>query len=125
MSEGAAADDTPPLPSAAMVSIGPADNIYMMGILEPPRLAGLVGGLPGYDVLRLIGSGGMGMVFEARDVATEARVAIKLLRPELVQSSEAVHRFLIEAGHMHKLSHPHILPVTHVFSRIEGPYYVM
>ena len=50
-----------------------------------------------YQVERLLGRGGMGLVFEARHVAVGRRVAVKLLRPEFARSEEAIARFHREA----------------------------
>ncbi len=47
-----------------------------------------------YQLLRTIGEGGMGAVYEARHVQMDRRVAIKMLRPELVRDRGAVERFL-------------------------------
>ena len=52
-------------------------------------------------------------------------MAIKLLKPELAGDERAVHQFLVEARHMSRLDHPHILKVTEVCERPRGPYYVM
>jgi hypothetical protein len=74
-------------------------------------------------LLRLVGVGGMGLVYEARDRRTEARVGIKMLRPELAEAPEATHRFFREARHMRKLAHPRVLPVLEVGeSRRHGPF---
>jgi len=94
-------------------------------VLEPPARPGLLASLDRFEVLRLIGVGGMGVVVLARDPHTSERVAIKLLKPELVPEPQAVHRFLIEARHMQRFTHPSILRVREVSDRSEGPYFVM
>lgn len=65
---------------------------------------------PEYEVIREISSGGMGLVFVARDVGLDRRVAIKVLRPELA-TAQAAERFLREARLLARLSHPNIVPV--------------
>ena len=80
-----------------------------------------------FEVLDLIGEGGMALVLLARDPRRSdpaRRVAVKLLRPEFVAQPRAVHRFLVEARHVQRLAHPHILPVLEVSDRPEGPYFV-
>jgi serine/threonine-protein kinase len=74
-----------------------------------PRRGPLVGDK--YQLLRLLGSGGMGEVHEARNTWTGRRVAIKFLRPELTASTEAVARFTQEARAATAIAHPHIVEV--------------
>jgi serine/threonine-protein kinase len=81
---------------------------------------------PEYLLERELGSGGMGSVFLARDVALDCPVAIKAIRPEDA-SAAAVERFQSEAQTLAKLRHPHIVRV-HFCSIARGlgvPYYVM
>jgi serine/threonine protein kinase len=107
------------------VSTGAFDGLYLASVVDPPRHVGSAGSLGDFTLIRQIGAGGMGIVFEARHGVTGDRVAIKLLRPELAASPQAVHRFLVEAGHMKRLAHPHILPVSAIVERPHGPFYVM
>ena len=51
----------------------------------------------GYRVERLIGRGGMGVVYEAVQTSVKRRVALKVLRPELAEDPEFVERFRREA----------------------------
>ena len=62
-------------------AVPPDDEDIPMGLLEPPDQPGHLGKLGPYDVLRLIGRGGMGIVFLARDRALNRLVAIKVLAP--------------------------------------------
>jgi serine/threonine protein kinase len=78
-----------------------------------------------YQIVRLLGIGGMGMVFLAEEKATGQRVAIKALRPELAKVPAAAHRFWREAGHMRRLAHPHVLAILAVSEGGQGPYLVM
>jgi len=64
-----------------------------------------------YRVERLIGRGGMGAVYEARNTWTDRRVAVKLLHPELVKKREMVARFLTEARAASAIRHPNIVDV--------------
>jgi len=110
--------------SNAPVSIGAFDTFCWSGAVESPRTPTEIGHLEGWTLIRQIGSGGMGVVFESLDPVSGARVAIKLLRPDLANDPHAVRRFLVEARHMREMSHPHILPVTEVLERPGGPCYV-
>ena len=124
MSDGAASQ-AGPAQSAAPVSVGTHDSLFLSGALEPPRQPGGLASLDRFIIVRQLGVGGMGIVFEAVDPQTKSRYAIKMLRPELVAFPDAMKRFLTEAGHMHQLAHPRILRVTEVVDRPRGPYYVM
>jgi pimeloyl-ACP methyl ester carboxylesterase len=85
----------------------------------------LSGGLAGrYRVERRIGAGGMAAVFLARDLRHDRDVAIKIMRPRLVDRS-GVDRFLREIRLTAGLHHPHILPLFDS-GEIDGtPFYVM
>jgi serine/threonine-protein kinase len=61
-----------------------------------------------YEIGELIGQGGMGSVYRARDVSLDRMVALKFLSPALVGSGEARARFLREGRALSSLSHPHI-----------------
>ena len=61
-----------------------------------------------YRVLSPLGSGGMGVVYEAEDTRLGRHVALKLLSPELCSDAQAMERFLREARIVSSMSHPHI-----------------
>ncbi len=78
-----------------------------------------------YDIVRLLGQGGMGSVYLAREGKLERLVAIKVLRPEVADDPSARERFLREARTGAKLTHPNIVPL-HTFGEVEGMlYFVM
>ncbi|MDO9019352.1 MAG: serine/threonine-protein kinase [Deltaproteobacteria bacterium] len=64
-----------------------------------------------YQLLRLLGEGGMGQVFEALNQNTDRRVAIKTLHPQWVTDPSVVQRFLREARAATKISHPNVVDV--------------
>ena len=75
--------------------------------------------LPNYDVLDLIGRGGMGVVYKARQVSLDRVVAIKLLPREIIRDDlDFRTRFKQEAQTMARLSHPGIVAV-HDFGEVE------
>jgi serine/threonine protein kinase len=67
-----------------------------------------------YRILRLVGDGGMGTVYEAQHEVLGTRVAIKVLHPELVRRSGLVERFLQEARVVAKIRSPHVVQVIDV-----------
>ena len=77
-----------------------------------------------YRIVRLLGRGGMGAVYLARDLALDREVAIKVVKTE--SSAREVHdRLKREARTAARLSHPNIVPL-HAFGEVEGmPYFVM
>ena len=64
-----------------------------------------------YALERELGRGGMGIVYLARDVKLDRRVAIKVLPPQLASRDDIRERFVREARTAAKLSHPSIVPV--------------
>jgi serine/threonine protein kinase/tetratricopeptide (TPR) repeat protein len=83
-----------------------------------------VRGLGGrYEIEREVGRGGMGRVFEARDLKLDRQVAIKFLPPG-VHGEEALQRFETEARAAGSLEHPNVLVVHDVGASEEGPYIV-
>ena len=76
-----------------------------------------------FKVLRLIGKGGMGEVYLARDSKLGRRVALKVLAPKRFGSSSAVERFLFEAKATAQFAHPHIVTI-HAVGEVEGYPYV-
>jgi len=64
-----------------------------------------------YHIIRRLGRGGMGVVYEAKDAVLDRSVAIKVLRDGLASQPESVRRFLREARTAARLNHPHIVGV--------------
>lgn len=82
--------------------------------LDPPRVEGDLGSAAEYRVLRVLGSGGMGIVFAAEDSVLHRAVALKVLRPELAALPENRERFLREARAAARLSSENIATVYQV-----------
>jgi len=64
-----------------------------------------------YRIIRKLGDGGMGTVYEAEHIDIERRVALKILRPELTRSPEIVEQFRAEARSASKVGSEHIAQV--------------
>ena len=67
-----------------------------------------------YEILQLIGVGGMANVYKARDVIDERLVAVKILREEYASNEEFVRRFKNESKAIAALNHPNIVKVYEV-----------
>lgn len=67
-----------------------------------------------YEILAVLGEGGMGQVYLAQDARLPRRVALKMLSPDLVESDENVRRFEHEAWAASSLNHPNILTIYDV-----------
>ena len=61
-----------------------------------------------YEVLALLGAGGMGEVYRARDTKLEREVALKILPPAFTADADRAARFEREARLLASLNHPHI-----------------
>ena len=73
-----------------------------------------------YKVLRLLGQGGMGEVYEAVDESLERKVAIKILLPEYAKDAEIVGRFFNEARSVNMINHPGLVQIFEFGSLPEG-----
>jgi serine/threonine-protein kinase len=78
-----------------------------------------------YEIIRLLGRGGMAVVFLAEDLALERQVAIKVLPPEMSHDTKLIPRFQQEAKTAAKLDHPNIIPIYRVESEAGLVYFVM
>jgi len=101
--------------------------------VESLRELGLVGDLvegPGgrvgeFRLLERVGSGGMGVVYRARQASLDREVALKLIRPELLFDDETRERFARETSVVARLQHPGIVPIYTVGERGDQPWYAM
>jgi serine/threonine protein kinase len=96
-----------------------------LGFLGPPSRPGALGSLAQYEVLELIGQGGMGMVLKAFDPALNRLVAIKVMAPHLAAVAAARKRFAREARAAAAVSHEHVVPIYAVDEFQGLPYLVM
>ncbi|HEX2248933.1 MAG TPA: protein kinase [Gemmatimonadales bacterium] len=78
-----------------------------------------------YEIIRLLGRGGMAAVFLARDLVLEREVAIKVLPPEMTRDRQLVARFQQEAKTAARLDHPNIIPIHRVENEGGLVYIVM
>ncbi|WAS99134.1 serine/threonine protein kinase [Nannocystis punicea] len=102
---GDSSDGAPPM--AAMDAPDPA-----LPVIPPaPDLTGTLL-LDRYCLLRKLGVGGMGTVYEAEHVTIKKRCAIKILNPEFAHRSELVERFLQEARAASMIGHENVVEIT-------------
>lgn len=95
--------------------------------LLPPTDPAYLGRLAHFDVMRVIGRGGMGIVLEAFDTRLQRHVALKVLDPELAHDEVSRQRFCREARAAASITHENVVAVHQVEHAAEGelPYLVM
>ncbi len=89
-----------------------------LNFLSPPSQPDLLGRLGRYEIERVIGTGGMGVVLKGYDTELHRVVAIKVLLPHLANSGAARRRFAREAQAAAAVMHEHVIPIHNV--EIEG-----
>lgn len=94
-------------------------------LLSPPSHPEMLGRIGRYDIERLLGSGGMGIVFKGFDTELHRTVAIKVLAPSLAFHGSARHRFAKEARAAAAVVHEDVVPIYDVDADREVPYLVM
>jgi tRNA A-37 threonylcarbamoyl transferase component Bud32 len=98
---------------------------FTVEYLEPTDEPNVLGRLGGYDVVEVIGHGGMSVVLKGFDRELKRYVAIKVLAPHLAQSSLAKKRFAREAQAAAAVVHPHVLAIHQVQPQGRLPFLVM
>lgn len=78
-----------------------------------------------YRIIRLLGEGGMGAVYEAKHKSLDRRVAVKTLHTEIAANRGAVSRFFNEAKAMGRLEHPSIVQVSDFGTAPDGTSYLV
>jgi len=89
-----------------------------------PNLEDLAPYFPHLEILELLGQGGMGVVYKARQIRLDRLVALKVLPPELGRDPAFAERFAREARALAKLTHPRIVGV-HDFGQSGGLFYLL
>lgn len=78
-----------------------------------------------YQVVRLLGQGGMASVYEACEPSLNRRVAIKVLHAEMAKDSEVIARFVAEGRIVNGIRHPSLVPVHEQGQLADGSYYIV
>jgi serine/threonine protein kinase len=91
---------------------------------HPPSVAELAAKFPQLEILELIGKGGMGAVYKARQKELDRVVALKILPPGIGDDPAFAERFAREAKALAKLNHPGIVTI-YDFGRADGLFYFL
>jgi len=111
--------------AGAKANPGAAHLEDVLRLLAPPQQSGEIGWLAHYRIERLLGQGGMGLVFEAEDLHLQRRVALKVMKPRLASDFVERQRFLREARAMAAVRDDHIVTVYQVSQDRDLPYLAM
>ena len=90
------------------------------GTWQPPSVEDMAKLFPNYEILGLLGRGGMGAVYKARQTMLDRLVAVKLLPLEISVDQDFADRFVREARAMARLHHPNIISVHEFGKTSEG-----
>lgn len=93
--------------------------------LAPPEKTGDIGRLAQYRILKQLGRGGMGVVYQGLDTELNRVAALKVMHPEYAASEEARVRFKREAQAAAKLKHDHIVTIYQVGEERQIPFLAM
>src|SRR5262249_31610897 len=96
-----------------------------LDFLAPSQKPGSLGRLDQYEILEVVGRGGMGIVFRAFDTKLHRVVALKVLAPQLATSGAARQRFGREARAAAAVTHDHVIAIHTVEDAGPVPYLVM
>jgi formylglycine-generating enzyme required for sulfatase activity len=110
-------------PTASQATQGPSRDLW--DFLAPAEQPDEIGRLGGFRILKVLGAGGMGVVFQAEDPRLERKLAIKAMLPTLAASDSARKRFLREAKTAAAIEHDHIVPILQVGEDRGVPFIAM
>jgi formylglycine-generating enzyme required for sulfatase activity/Leucine-rich repeat (LRR) protein len=126
---GASASATNPSlskPDATLGNIPHAEfDTSLTDFLAPPQADDELGRLGKYRILKILGHGGMGVVYQAEDPKLKRSVAIKAMLPTLAASASAGKRFLREAEAMAAVEHDHIVRIYDINEERGVPFLAM
>lgn len=100
------------------------DDDKRTGAFVPPTIGHLSEVFPSLEVIELLGAGGMGAVYKARQKGLDRLVALKILPDEFAHDVKFALRFTREARTLAKLNHPNIVSVFE-FGNVQETYYFL
>lgn len=100
------------------------DSPHGQADYTPPTAAELTTQLPQLEVVELLGYGGMGAVYKARQKSLDRVVALKIIKADLASVQGFADRFAREAKALARLNHPNIVGV-HDFGEVNGQFYLV
>ncbi len=112
---------------ACLLKMGAADDTVTdakQPPFIPPATAELAAKFPQLEILELIGKGGMGAVYKARQKQLDRIVALKILPPDIGSDPAFAERFAREAKALAKLNHPNIVTL-YEFGEASGQFYFL
>ena len=124
-----------PLPLGALAGLCPACLLQLGAAADtvtdakqnafvPPSIAELAAKFPQLEILELVGKGGMGAVYKARQKQLDRIVALKILPPGIGADAAFAERFAREAKALAKLNHPGIVTL-YEFGQADGLYFFL
>jgi serine/threonine protein kinase len=105
------------------IRLPPESELY--DFLAPPAAPDEIGRLGGYRILKVLGGGGMGVVFQAEDMHLKRPVALKTMLPVLAASATNRRRFMHEARAAAAIEHDHIVTIYQVGEDRGVPFIAM
>jgi serine/threonine-protein kinase len=106
-------------------SVGESTTFYEQLALDAPTHPEMLGRIDGFEIEKVIGRGGCGVVYKGFDRELHRPVAIKVLAPQLASNGIARQRFAREARAAAAVVHPNVVPIHSVSPGPERPYIVM
>jgi serine/threonine protein kinase len=101
------------------------DHQHLLTLLASPKHPEMLGRLGRYDIEKIIGSGGMGVVLKAHDVELNRPIAIKVLAPHLAHVGAARERFAREGRAAAAVVHEHVVGIYNVEAEGTLPFLTM
>jgi tRNA A-37 threonylcarbamoyl transferase component Bud32 len=110
--------------AAQTEEVGPGGTVFIHPPAEPPPIEQIAKLFPQFELLELLGRGGMGFVYKARQPRLNRLIALKILAPDPEKRGRFAERFEREAQALAKLTHPNIVTV-YEFGETSGLYYLV